>query len=64
MINDEWQREAEEVYGGSDRKVADAAGQVRVAEAKLGEIRNKENATASQKLAAEETISGCPAQTS
>jgi putative DNA primase/helicase len=40
----------------SDRKIADAAGQVRVAEAKLDEIRNKENATASQKLAAEERL--------
>jgi hypothetical protein len=38
------------------RKIADAAGQVRVAQAKLDEIRNKENATDSQRLAAEEKL--------
>jgi P4 family phage/plasmid primase-like protien len=39
-----------------DRKVADAAGRVRVAETKLAEVRNKPKATASQLLAAEEAV--------
>jgi hypothetical protein len=38
------------------RKVADAVGQVRVAQAKLDEARDKKNATASQLLAAEEKL--------
>jgi hypothetical protein len=51
-----WENISDEATTTDKRKIADAAGQVRVAQAKLDEVRSKENATAAQLLAAEEKL--------